>query len=389
MRRRRLAILVLLAAVAAAALGGQRPAALPPHPPTVILVSFDGFRWDYPTKAPTPNLDTLAARGVKADNLIPAFPSKTFPNHYSIITGLYPGHHGIVANNIYDPATGRSFAMSKRAEVQDPMWWGGDPIWSIAERAGEKTAPFFWPGSEAPHAGRMPTYWQPYDASMPADARVDQVLGWLDLPAAERPRFMTLYFEDTDTAGHDFGPDSPQVRDAITSDDRHLGRLVDGLTRRGLLDQIDLVVVSDHGMAAISTSRVVIVDDYIPLDEVTISDINPTLGVFPKPGKGDAIYDALAHANPHLAVYRRGETPARWHYDGSPRVPPILGVAQGRLAGAPEGDAAEHRGRPDARLGGHPRLRSPADVDARDLFRGRSRIQAGRDGARLRERQYL
>ncbi len=295
--------------------------------PTVILISFDGFRWDYPSKMPTPNLNHLIARGVHARNLIPSFPSKTFPNHYTIVTGLYPGHHGIVANNVFDPPTGRTFALAKRDELRDPMWWGGTPLWTLVERAGKASAPLFWPGSEAPHGGVMPTYLQPYDESRPANARIDQVLSWLDLPAAQRPVFLSLYFEDTDTAGHAHGPDSQEVRDAIVRDDGYIGRLVDGLTHRGILDRVNIVVVSDHGMAAVSDARVIVADDFLSSNDVTISDINPTLGVFPKPGRDEDVYRRLVHANPHLKIFRRGETPEGWHYRDHPRIPPIIGVA--------------------------------------------------------------
>ncbi len=296
--------------------------------PTVILISFDGFRWDYPSKMPTPNLNRLMARGVHARNLVPSFPSKTFPNHYTIVTGLYPGHHGIVANNIFDPPTGRTFTMAKRVEVQDPMWWGGTPIWALVERAGKASAPLFWPGSEAPHTGIMPHYWQPFDDNRPAAARLDQVFQWLDLPAAMRPVFLTLYFADADTQGHAHGPDSKEVGEAIARDDGYLGQLVNGLTRRGILDRVNIVVVSDHGMAAVDDERVIVADDYVSAGDAFISDINPTLGVFPKAGKEDAVHRALANANQHLKVFRKAETPDRWHYRDHPRVPPIIGVAE-------------------------------------------------------------
>jgi predicted AlkP superfamily pyrophosphatase or phosphodiesterase len=325
---RRLPVLaVIVALTLAAATGFAQRDAFADLQPTVILVSFDGFRWDYLSKAPTPNLRRLMERGVHARNLIPSFPSKTFPNHYSIVTGLYPAHHGIVANNIFDPPTGRTFATAKREEVRDPMWWRGTPIWTLVERAGRPSAPLFWPGSETPHAGVMPAYWQPYDENRPANARIDQILSWLDQPAAQRPTFLTLYFEDTDSAGHANGPDSPEVRDAIVRDDAYIGRLVDGLTRRGLTDRVNLVVVSDHGMTAVDDTRVIVADDYLSPDEVVISDINPTLSVFPKAGKEDEVYRRLVKAHPHLKVFRRGETPARWHYRDHPRLPPILGVA--------------------------------------------------------------
>jgi predicted AlkP superfamily pyrophosphatase or phosphodiesterase len=295
--------------------------------PTVILVSFDGFRWDYTSKVPTPNLRQLSARGVQARNMIASFPSKTFPNHYTIATGLYPGHHGIVANNVFDPPTGRLFSTGKRSEVRDPMWWGGTPIWTVAEQAGKLSAPLYWPGSEAPHSGARPTYWKPYVENQPATTRIDQILTWLDLPTAQRPQFLTLYFDDTDAAGHESGPDSPQVRDAIARDDGYIGRLVSGLTRRGILDRVNIVVVSDHGMAPVDDERVIVADDYISPGDVTISNINPDLSLFPKNGKEDAIYRALVKANPHLKVYRRAETPAGWHFRDHPRIPPLIGMA--------------------------------------------------------------
>jgi len=296
-------------------------------PPTVILISFDGWRWDYDTKAPAPNLRRLVARGVRAENLIPSFPSKTFPNHYTIVTGLYPGHHGIVANAIHDPQTGRTFTRTATRELRDPMWWGGEPIWVTAERQRQSTATMFWVGSEGPIGGLQPRYWKAYDERVSPNARVDQVLRWLDLPAGERPTFVTLYFSDLDTAGHNAGPDSPGVRDAIRRADGYLGRLLRGLDRRGLTDAVNLVVVSDHGMAAVDATRVVVLDDYLPLDDVTVVDINPTLGLFPPPGREDAAYRALADAHPRLSVYRRAQTPERWHYRDHPRIPPIVGVA--------------------------------------------------------------
>jgi predicted AlkP superfamily pyrophosphatase or phosphodiesterase len=266
------------------------------------------------------------ARGVHAEALIPSFPSKTFPNFYTIVTGLYPGHHGIVANSIKDLATGRTFTLSKREEVGDPMWWGGEPIWVAAQRAGQAAGATFWPGSEAPVGGMWPRYWQPYDENLPGNDRVDRTLEWLDRPADERPTFMTIYFSDTDTAGHNDGPDSRAVREAVMREDAYLGRLLRGLERRALLDRVDVIVVSDHGMSAVNNRRVVFVDDYISLDHVEIIDINPTLGLFPNPGKEESVYRALASAHPRLQVYRREQTPERWHYRDHPRIPPIVGV---------------------------------------------------------------
>jgi predicted AlkP superfamily pyrophosphatase or phosphodiesterase len=294
--------------------------------PFVILVSLDGFRPDYLDKASAPHLRRLVSGGVRAEGLIPAFPAKTFPNHYTIVTGLYPGQHGIVANNIRDAATGRTFAMSRRTEVRDPMWWGGEPFWVTAERAGVRTATMFWPGSETRIGGILPTHARAYDEGLPGAARVDQVLRWLDLADARRPRFLTLYFEDADTAGHQSGPDSAAVRRAIERLDGYVGRLLRGLDRRNLTRLANIVVVSDHGMAPIRPGQVLRLSDFISLSDVEVSDINPTLGLFPRPGREDAVYRALASASAHLKVYRRAETPAAWHYREHPRIPPIVGV---------------------------------------------------------------
>jgi predicted AlkP superfamily pyrophosphatase or phosphodiesterase len=161
---------------------------------------------------------------------------------------------------------------------------------------------------------------------MASNKRVDRVLSWLDLPAAERPTFLTLYFSDLDSAGHDFGPDSRAVADAARRVDRYLNRLFRGLSRRRLQDRVNIVVVSDHGMSESNTNRVVILDDYLSLDGVDIVDLNPTLGLFPPPGREDEVYRALAGAHPRLKVFRKAETPAHWHYRDHPRIPPIVGV---------------------------------------------------------------
>ena len=328
MQVRRIAVTLLALVISATIAAAQRDP-FADLQPTVILISFDGFRWDYTSRAPTPNLRRLMTRGVHARNLIPSFPSKTFPNHYTIATGLYPGHHGIVANNIFDPPTGRTFATGKREEVRDPMWWGGTPLWTLMEAYGRRSAPLYWPGSEAPHEGLLPTYWQPYDNERPGADRIDQLLTWIDLPTAQRPQFLTAYFEDTDESGHEHGPDSQQVRDAITRDDSYIGRLVAGLTRRGILNRVNIVVVSDHGMAAVDDEHVIVADDYVTPDEALISNINPDLSLFPKAGREDAVYAKLMHAHPHMKVYRRAETPASWHFRDatSPRVPPLIAMA--------------------------------------------------------------
>jgi len=320
---RRAVLLLLLCLVLEAGRGqillGQDP------PPPLILISFDGFRWDYRRTYSAPNINRLAARGVTAD-LIPSYPSKTFPNHYSIVTGLYPGHHGIIANTIKDPPTGRRLSMSNSIENGDAMWWGGEPIWVTVQRGGMLSAAMFWPGSEAPIEGHRPNFWAPFNSNLPGANRVDQVLSWLDLPPGRRPTLFTLYFSEVDAAGHNFGPNSSAVRTAVRRVDGHLGRLLRGLERRHLTDKVNIVIVSDHGMAETSTNRVVVLDDYISAADVEVIDINPTLGLFPRTGREEAVYKALANAHPRLKIFRKAETPEHWHYRDHPRIPPIVGV---------------------------------------------------------------
>lgn len=322
--RRRSALLVL--ALGLWTLAGRAQPSAPDLRPTVILISIDGWRWDYAQKYSAPAISRLLARGISAP-LIPGFPSKTFPNHYSIVTGLYPGEHGIVGNTVKDPPTGRRLTMSNTAEVQSPMWWGGEPLWVTAQRAGQIAAAVFWPGSEAPLGGSGVRYWAPYDGTLPGTARVDRVLGWLDLPQAARPTLLMLYFSDVDTAGHAAGPDSDAVGRAVRRVDGHVDRLIRGLSRRHLEDTVNIVIVSDHGMAEGTTDRVVVLDDYVSLQGVDVVDLNPTVGLFPPPGREETIYRALAGAHPRLKVYRREESPEHWHYRNHPRIPPIVGVA--------------------------------------------------------------
>ncbi|HEY6225009.1 MAG TPA: ectonucleotide pyrophosphatase/phosphodiesterase [Gemmatimonadales bacterium] len=315
---------VVLAAVLA---GGRAAAGQGDVRATVVLVSIDGFRFDYFDRYPAPNLHRLAARGVRAP-LVPVFPSKTFPNHYSIVTGLYPEHHGVVENTMYDPSFDGLFQISDSAAVADARWWGGEPLWVTVQRQGQIAASCFWPGSEAAIGGVRPRYWLHYDARVPDSARVRQVLDWLSLPAAARPTFVTLYFSEVDHAGHDSGPDSPAVARAVLQVDAAIGRLQDGLASRGLAGRVNLIVVADHGMSAISPDSVVALDDYLPPGALLrVTGGNPDQGLWPRPGLEDSVVRALAGKNPHLSVWRRESIPERLHYRSSPRIPPVLALA--------------------------------------------------------------
>jgi predicted AlkP superfamily pyrophosphatase or phosphodiesterase len=296
------------------------------HDSTVILISFDGFRWDYAERASTPNLDAIAASGVRAEGLIPVFPSKTFPSHYSIVTGLYPENHGIISNIIYDPEFDAIFTLSNREEVENTRWWGGEPIWVTAQKQGLISATLFWPGSEAPVQGVRPTHWRKFDAKMSYEARVDQVLNWLDLPPPERPSLVTLYIEEVNEVGHRHGPDAPQVVTAVERVDNVLGNLIAGLDERGRRDSTNLVIVSDHGMAQMDKRRVIYLDDFINLDDCKVLQDGAILQLIPKAGSEDLIYSKLVNAHPRMKVYRRDDLPERLHLKNNSRVPPIVGI---------------------------------------------------------------
>jgi predicted AlkP superfamily pyrophosphatase or phosphodiesterase len=298
----------------------------PPAPITVIMISVDGMRHDYADLAPLPNVRRLMAEGARAP-LVPVFPSKTFPNHYSIVTGLYADQHGVVGNTMYDAELDAWFRMSDRQAVADGRWWGGEPIWVTAERRGIRTAPLFWPGVEAEIGGVRPTYWLPFDDRMPDRRRVAQVLEWLDLRAEERPRFVTLYFSRVDVAGHTHGPESPEVVEALVEVDRMIGELFAGLAQRGMLAETAILLVSDHGHAARSPDRVIVLDDLLPEGLAEVVDWSPVLQLRPRPGLEDSVYRLLAGSHPHLTVYRKHEIPDRLHFRDSPRVHPIVAVA--------------------------------------------------------------
>ncbi|WP_036208674.1 ectonucleotide pyrophosphatase/phosphodiesterase [Novilysobacter arseniciresistens] len=291
--------------------------------PALLLVSIDGFRADYLDRGVTPNIARLAADGARARWLSPSYPSLTFPNHYTVVTGLRPDQHGIVNNTMRDAALGR-FSLGRQEAVGDGRWWGGEPVWVAAENAGLPTATLFWPGSEAAIGGVRPTRWLPYDGDMTMPARVDTVLGWLSEPAATRPRFATLYFDALDHAGHDAGPDSPGVAATLAEVDDAIGRLLDGLDARGLADAVDIVLVSDHGMAPVPAAQVIALEDMVdPADAQAVSG-GPSAGFEPLPGRTAAAEAQLLGRHDHYRCWRKGELPAHWHYGSHPRVPAIV-----------------------------------------------------------------
>lgn len=309
------------------------PAAKPDAPPPgrdgpLILVSIDGFRWDYLQQHPAPTLARLAAEGAHARSLTPAFPSKTFPNHYTLVTGLRPETHGIVANWFWDPHLGEMFGMAKL----EPHWWeAGEPVWITAEKQGVRTACFFWPGSETELQGLRPTFYRPFEKKLTPTERVDGLLAWLDLPEAARPKFFTLYFDHVDTAGHNFGPLAPETAAAVKEADEAIARLLAGLETRGLAQRANLVILSDHGMSETSADRVIFIEDMVDTSLVQVESLGPNGGVRPKPDSGvtpaELVASIRAKAPPQLQVYLREEVPERLHYRRNDRIPPVVLMA--------------------------------------------------------------
>lgn len=284
--------------------------------PYVILVSLDGFRYDYAKRYHAEHLLALAAEGASApEGMLPSYPSITFPNHYTIVTGLYPEHHGIVANSFYDPARKEIYNYHDGKSVGDGTWYGGTPLWVLAEQQGMRSASFFWVGSEADIQGVRPTYYLKFDTSFPNHKRVEQVLAWLHLPPEQRPHMITLYFSDTDTAGHRYGPDSPQVADAVHELDGEIGKLVDGIKQSKLA--VDLIVLADHGMAEVKGAPIHL--DQYGLNPAYFAPI-VGLGLYAKSDEdAQKAYQAMRGKSDKFAVYRRAEVPAYLHFESSPR----------------------------------------------------------------------
>ena len=315
--RRIVALLLLLLALAGCATHAEHQTR---H--AVVLVSIDGLPADVPGSGRMPVLDSIAREGVQAAWLTPSYPTLTFPNHYTLATGLRPDRHGIVNNNINDAVLGRF--VSKQASARDGRWWGGEPIWVTLQRQGGIAATMFWPGSEAEIAGQRPRYWKRFDGTLPVDARVDQVLAWLDLPPAQRPRLVTLYLEPYDVASHAAGMHSTQAMQALATVDAGLARLRDGLRARGLDDTVDLIVLSDHGMADVRAEDVVYLDDLVPAEAMDLESVGQMAWLSARPGREAEVERALLRRHDHFQCWRKAETPANWHFGRNPRIPPIV-----------------------------------------------------------------
>lgn len=291
------------------------------HSP-LILISIDGFRWDYADiyAAEAPTLRALMDEGSMARALIPVFPSNTFPNHYSVVTGLYPAKHGIIDNAFFDPHLGAAFRFNQPGTARDARWWGGEPIWVTAITQGRKAATSFWVGSESEIRGVRPTFWRTYDNRVPFDTRLDELIGWMKLSAAERPAVITFYLEETNSAGHRYGPDSPQVAAAIKLSDQRIATMLARLRAEQI--EPNLVIVSDHGMTDTSADRVVVLEEHVARESVQVDAEGSAMSLRPLHIEVDALIKAFEKI-PHVKAYRAEDLPAWFHLTGNDRISPV------------------------------------------------------------------
>lgn len=310
-------IILLLAATAVAAQGsGGVNSPEQRDKPYLVLVSLDGFRWDFQDLHETPALDRLTANGVRAEQMIPVFPTLTFPNHYSIATGLYPAAHRLIGNTFPNADLSEWYSLGRREAVQNGAWYAGEPVWVAAEKAGMVTAAYYFVGTEANIQGIPMTYWHQFDASVPGLERVEQVIRWLSMPEAKRPHFITLYFEDVDTATHGYGPGSEQSNAAIERVDSYLGALLDGIETLPDADDVYLFVVSDHGLLEKKIDDTIFVIDAVAdLEGVSVVDHGAAAFIyFPEPDaeRAGAIRDAINDEWKYGKAMLRDEAPAAW-----------------------------------------------------------------------------
>jgi ectonucleotide pyrophosphatase/phosphodiesterase family member 5 len=296
--------------------------------PYVILISFDGFRWDYVERGITPNFKKLADDGVSASSLMPVFPTKTFPTHYSIVTGLHPENHGIISNSFFNPHNNAQFGLGLPEALQDANWYQGEAIWETLERNGIRTASYFWPGSELNLEYRRPTYFHNYDHNRPHIDRIEGVIEWLSLPENVRPRFITLYFHDVDSEGHRSGPDSDETDITIALADSLLGILLQRLEDIDMLDKTNIIIVSDHGMTEVSSERVIDLGMLLDGFDVRYEGFGPVTMILPNEIEIDTVYRRLKEHERMYRVYKKDDVPGYFHYSTHAFILPIIVIAE-------------------------------------------------------------
>jgi len=295
--------------------------------PKVLLISIDGFINEYVDRNETPNLDQFIDNGVVAEYMIPVFPTKTFPNHWTTVTGLYVENHGIITNSFYDYELEARFSYGPQGTPNDERWWGGEPIWVTAEKQGLTAATFFWPGSEATINGVQPTKWVQYDGGVPDSTRIDSLIAWMDPAGDVQADFGTLYFSEVDSRGHAFGKNSAEVDEAVIDIDRLLGYLQEKIEEAGLNESLNIILLSDHGMSDLSEERVIFLEDLINLNDVEVMDWTPVGLIKPKQGKKEEVYQALKENEENYTVYLKEDMPERFHFKNHYRIPEIIMIA--------------------------------------------------------------
>ncbi len=295
--------------------------------PYVVMLSLDGFRWDYDTKTSTPNFDYLAKNGVKAEGLQPSFPSKTFPNHYSIATGLHPGNHGLISNSFYAPDLNQYYSIGDRSKVENGEFYKGEPIWVTAEAQRVKTASYFWVGTEAKIKGYLPSYNKIYDHSFPYEQRVDSVINWLQMPYSERPHLVTWYIDRSDGIGHEFGPDSPEIVETVGMLDSLIGVFISKLNKLPIKDSVNFIIVSDHGMGSIQNDKIVYLNEYLNDNWIdTTLGANPFTLIYPKKNYKDSIYKYMQNVE-GITTWKKEDILDRFHLKQNERMSEIVVVA--------------------------------------------------------------
>lgn len=292
-----------------------------------IVISFDGFRWDYPNRAITPNLDFIKENGVHALSLKPCFPSKTFPNHYSIVTGLYPENHGIIANSFINPFNQQKYSLYDSTAKDNAMWYDGEAIWETAKKQGVITASYFWPGSELNVDYRRPNYSKKFIYTTPYDVRINGAIEWLQLPYDKRPHLIMLYFDATDTSGHYYRPNSQEVNQSIAMQDSLISKIFSGLEKLNLRDSTNVIVLSDHGMTELSPDRVINIDKLLSGFEFKSSDKGPMIFIYANEEEKIKVYQHLKKSEKNFRTYWKKDLPDYLHYKDNPNVAEIVLIA--------------------------------------------------------------
>ena len=299
---------------------GAQPKAQP-----FILISIDGFRAEYLERGLTPNISALADSGAYGI-MRPSFPSLTFPNHYTMVTGKVPDHHGIVASYMIDiRRPGVKFQAKDRTQATDRFWWDdATPFWVSAERSGKKVGTMFWPGSEADIQGVAPSYRVKFDTNLSNKLRVDQIISWIDLPKDQRPEAMTLYFDEIDKTGHKYGPNAPELNQAISNIDQAIGYLIAEIKKRNLNENLNLILVSDHGMTQLSKENVIYLDELMPPDWFEVTIWGEFMALNPAPGFQKKVGEILLRNHQHMNCWPKDKIPSRLHYGTHARVSQIV-----------------------------------------------------------------